>query len=180
MSLQNNPNFTEIFVDTRFGKKYYMPVQITEYHKSRELAMAAQERFAQCGISKEFLQIMAEKMIDAVNNVDNKSTLRTDVAVIANNILARLKEPVDEHCAVRMGAIAAIWEDEDPNKVDYPIIERKMQMAKENPDLYAFFLNTGVAFLPEYVQVLRTLTAEEYFLSRKIMLNGLTPTQHTP
>lgn len=170
----NNPEYVLQYEHKPTGTKFYCPSQVTSYHKSRELAMQAQERFSRCGIDKDTLESFAKQLLEASNKVLAKDTFRSDVAVIANNLIARMKEPVDELCAVRMGAIACFIDGEDPNKVIYAWTEKKMQLALTHPDIYDFFLHMGIAFTPEYAQVLRTLEAEEYFLKRQEMLKGLT------
>jgi len=157
------------------GVKFYEPIEITSYHKSRELAMQAQDIFSRCGIDPDTLKVFAEQMIHSANKELTSTNFRSDMAVIGNNILARLKSPVDELCAIRMGAISVFLEDEDPNKVVRSYTEKKMRMAEEEPDVFDFFLQRGIAFTPEYVQHFRTLEAEDYFEKRAQMLNTLTP-----
>lgn len=169
----DNPEFKEVF--RLHDIVLYMPTQITDYHKSRELAMQAQDRYSRCGIDPNTLKAFATMMLNATNSQLTSSTFRSDMAVIGNNILARLREPVDELCAIRMGAIACFMDGEDPNRVHNAWTDKKIRLAEQNPQLYAFFLDTGIAFIPEYAQLLRTSGAEEYFQKRREMLSALIP-----
>lgn len=169
--LENNPLYKQCYNDN--GITLYMPDTLTSYHKSREIAMQAQERYSKGGISKEVLQAMATKAIELCNKgtLDN---IRTDMAIIWGNIQARMADPVDELCAIRMGAIATFMENEDPDKVEMAWTNKKLRLAEQYPDLYAFFLNTGIAFTPEYSSLLRGLNVEDYLNNRAEMLKYLT------
>lgn len=172
MTFKDNPNYEIAFESKELV--LYMPVDKSQYHKSRELAMIAQEKYSNAGISKEVLQAFANDLIDRCNKSMSRDTLRTDVAVIANNLLARTQNPIDELCAIRMGAIACFLEGEEPDTVSHAWTEKKMRLADQYPDVYAFFLDTGVAFTPQYAALLRTLTAEDYLTQRAQTLKGLT------
>lgn len=175
MALHSNPLYKEVF---RHGTDvFYMPVETTAYHKSRELAMNGQDIFSRCGIDPETLRTYMQQLLDVANGNKAKDTLRSDAAVIASNILLRLKSPVDELCAIRMGAIALIHEDEDPNTCTQAWIKHKTELAQQHPDMFTFFLHTGIAFTPEYNSLLRGLEAEEYLTKRAEALSLLVPTQ---
>lgn len=152
----------------------YMPIDLTSYHKSREVAMQAQERYSKAGVSKEVLSDICSRAIEMCNKTTYVDTLRTDMGVLWNNLLARMNDPVDEYCCLRMGAIACFLEDEDPDKVEMAWTEKKIRLAFEHPDLYAFFLDTGISFTPVYNSLLRGLSVEDYLNNRKEMLKGLT------
>jgi len=158
---------------------FYMPLELTGYHKSRELAMQAQDQYSRCGISKEVLASFTAKMLELANKQNNTDTLKTDIGIIANNLNARMQSPMDELCAIRMGAIACFLEEEDPNKVSDAWTNKKLKLADQYPEIYAFFLDTGIGFTPEYANQWRTSQAEDYFQKRSLMLNGLMP-QSTP
>ncbi len=154
---------------------FYKPIDITSYHKSRELAMAAQDQFSRSGIDPDTLQAFAQQLLDEANNTAQKDRLRSNVSVIATNLLLRLRNPVDELCAIRMGAIAMIHADEYPDVCNYAWLKRKMDLAQQHPDVYAFFLQMGLAFTPEYGNLLRGLTAEEYLTNREQQLKLAVP-----
>ncbi len=170
--LSDNPLFKVAFQNN--SVTLYMPVDVTSYHKSREVAMQAQERYSKAGVSKEVLEQMCARAIEMCNKTTSMDTLRTDMGVLWNNILARMNDPVDELCAIRMGAIACFLDDEDPDKVEISWTDRKVRLAFEYPDLYTFFLDTGISFTPTYSNLLRGLNVEDYLSNRKEMLKGLT------
>jgi len=170
--LENNPLYQICFEGD--GVTLYMPVDIHSYHKSREIAMQAQERYSKGGISKEVLQAMAAKAIEICNKTQSNDTIRTDMGVLWNNLLARTADPVDELCAIRMGAIACFLPNENPDTVEIAFTNKKVRLAEQHPNLYAFFLNTGIAFTPEYSNLLRGLNVEDYLSSRADMMKGLT------
>jgi len=158
------------------GHRFYVPSETIGYSKWRELAMTGQDMFSRAGIDPDTLRAFAQQLLEKCNETKGPATLRSDVAVIATNILIRLKNPVDELCAVRMGAIALIHEDEDPMKVSQAWIKKKMDLAQEHPPIFDFFLQTGVALTPEYSSLLRGLTAEDYLTNRAQLLQQTTPT----
>jgi len=170
--LSGNPLYKVAFQNDSIT--LYMPVDITSYHKSREVAMQAQERYSKAGISKEVLNDIATRALEMVNKTNAIDTLRTDMAVLWNNLLARMNDPVDELCAIRMGAVACFLDNEDPDKVEIAFTDRKIKLAFEHPDLYAFFLDTGISFTPTYSNLLRGLNVEDYLNNRREMLKGLT------
>lgn len=178
MALHSNPLYKKVYPPAGIpGDAFYMPTETTAYHKSRELAMNGQDIFSRCGIDPETLKAYAQQLLDVSNGTKSKDTLRSDCGVIATNILLRLQNPVDELCAIRMGAIALIHEDEDPNTCTAAWIKRKTDMALANPDMFTFFLHTGIAFTPEYNNLLRGLEAEEYLTKRAETLKLLVPIQ---
>src|SRR6478736_3733974 len=140
----------------------YTLVDFTTFHKSREIHMQAQERYSKCGISKEVLEAICSKAITMCNKVAGTDELRTNMAVLWNNILARINHPLEELCAIRMGAIACFLEGEQPDKVEMVWTNKKVDLAIEHPDLYAFFLDLGIAFTPTYNALLRGLNVEDY------------------
>lgn len=174
---KDNPDFIVAFTHAPTGYIFYQPAEIIGYHKSRELAMQAQDQYSRCGINKETLAAFAGKLLEIANKQNNTDTLKTDIGIIANNLKARMASPVDELCAIRMGAIACFMDGENHEEVKDAWTRKKLALAEQYPDIYAFFLNTGIAFTPEYNQLWRGLQAEDYFQMRRSMLDGLTPTR---
>lgn len=171
--LANNPLYIQHEIS---GVKIYVPSDVTTgYHKSRELAMAAQERYSSGGISKQLLQAMCGKALEMINKQNALDTLRTDMSVLWNNLRARTEHPVDEYCAVRMGAIGCFVEGEDPDRVIEVWTNRKMAFAAEHPDIFTFFLNWGVALTPEYSSLLRGLSIQDYLTEREQMMQQMLP-----
>lgn len=170
--LKDNPQYKIAFESEKVT--LYMPVDLSDYHKSREVAMQAQERYSKGGISLEVLQATCNDALERINKQNSTDKLRTDMTVLWSNLLARTKEPVDELCAIRMGAMACFCEDEDPDKVLPAFTDHKLRLAKEDPNLYAFFLDMGIAFTPSYSSLLRSLNMQDYLIAREQMLNQLT------
>src|SRR5690348_822772 len=147
MTFKDNPEYKEVFeLKGDSPTKFYIPDNTAEgYHISRFVAASAQNIYSKAGITAELLDKLMDVILVLCN--DTKKTtpnLRTDIALIANQVKYRTKYPVDEDCAIRMGAIYIFMEGEDPHKVNDVWTRRKVQMAKDNPDLYAFFLTTGL------------------------------------
>lgn len=166
------PDYQKVY--DAHGTVLYAPSAITQYHKSREVAMSVQEKYANAGISRDVLQQIANKAIEMCNEQRDTKTLRTDMGTLWNNILARTRNPIDELCAVRMGAIACFLPNENPEQLTEEYTSIKVRMAEKDPDLYAFFLYMGVQLLPQYFLVLRTLNVQEYLDNRKQMLDLIT------
>lgn len=172
MNFKDNPEFVECFNDGNVI--LYMPAEISAYHKSRELAMQVQDSYSRCGVSRDVLASLTDKLLELANKQNNTDTLKTDIGVIANNLRYRMSNIVDEQCIIRMAAIACFIEGEDPNSVSEAWTNRKVKLSEGNPGLYSFFLDTGVAFTPEYNALLRGLQAGEYLANRKLVIDGLT------
>ncbi|MCB0697703.1 MAG: hypothetical protein KDC07_10080, partial [Chitinophagaceae bacterium] len=131
------------------------------------------------------LSAIMDKMLELCNDEKNIKHLRTDIATLANNIKYRLRYPVDEDCALRMGAIYAFVEGEDPNTTEDFWTARKVAWAKgdasqsiePDPDLYAFFLSIGVPFTPAWKVQSHILTDMNYFKTRQENTEGMYPQQ---
>ena len=182
----NNPRYREVFHSKVHNVKLYMPEDPANgYHMSRYVAAGAQNIYAAGGATKDILNAMMDKMLELCNDEKNIKTLRTDVATLANNIKYRLRYPVDEDCALRMGAIYAFAEGEDPNTTEDLWTTRKLTWAKGNasqdippdPELYSFFLSIGIASTPAWKELSDTLTDSNYFKTRTDNLNALQPTR---
>ena len=187
--LANNPEYELKFTCDK--ARFYVPVNVaTGYHTSRYVEVLNQQIYANAGATKETLQNVLEDMVLRCNKQQEKDTFRTDIAALANSLLYRLKYPVDQHCALRMGALLCFMEydviadeklttyTEDPDKCDIHWLQRKEQLALNNPDAYAFFLQMGISNTPAYREVFDTLNDSEYFLERERTINSLMP--HLP
>ncbi len=180
----NNPAYREVFYSNIHNIKLYMPADAANgYHMSRYVAAGAQNIYASGGATKELLSAMMDKMLELCNDEKSIKNLRTDIATLANNIKYRLKYPIDEDCALRMGAIYTFVEGENPDMTDDYQTTRKVSWAKgdaaqnipPDPDMYAFFLSIGIAFTPAWKDQSAILTDSNYFKARKDNLNGLQP-----
>lgn len=177
MTLKDNPEYQKVIsvnIDN-VDYNFYHPAPGKEYHISRFIAAKAHQAYAESGTTRELLDKMMSEITRMCNDTSkNNETLRTDIAVLAENIKYRLHYPVDEDAALRMAAIYTIMENENPDQVDNSWTTRKVVLAKKNPELYAFFLTTGIAFIPGYKEHLHHLKDGEYFLKREEILQSLT------
>lgn len=180
----DNPAYKEVFHSTVHNIRFYMPQDVANgYHMSRYVAAGAQNIYAAGGATKELLGVMMDKMLEMCNDEKSVKTLRTDIATLANNIKYRLRYPVDEDCALRMGAIYTFIEGENPDATEDYWTNRKLLLAKgdatqgiaPDPALYAFFLSIGVPYTPAWSEQLATLTDTNYFSQRRELLNALMP-----
>lgn len=180
----DNPAYREVFHSTVHNIRLYMPQDAANgYHMSRYVAAGAQNIYAAGGATKELLANMMDKMLELCNDEKSVKTLRTDIATLANNIKYRLRYPIDEDCALRMGAIYVFAEGEDADHTEDYWTARKVAWAKGDaaqnilPDaeLYAFFLSIGIPSTPAWKELSGTLTDSNYFKTRMDNLNGLQP-----
>lgn len=143
--------------------------------------MQAQDHYSRCGVSREVLKSLTDKMLEVVNGQFNTTTFRSDIAVIANNMQYRMSNIVDEECILRMAAIGLMLVNEPPDEVSEVWTGRKIALAQQHTEIKAFFLRMGIAFTPEYANLLRGLEAAEYLRDRQIVLDGLTlPSTRVP
>lgn len=180
----DNPQYKEVFYSHVHQLRFYMPADIANgYHMSRYVAAGAQNIYAAGGATKELLNAMMDKMLELCNDEKSVKTLRTDIATLANNIKYRLRYPVDEDCALRMGAIYCFAEGENPDTVEDYWTNRKLLLAKgdatqgikPDPELYRFFLTIGVPYTPAWNEQSDILNDTNYFSQRREMLNALMP-----
>lgn len=177
MTFADNPQFKEVFHSKVHEVKFYAPAN-GEYHMSRYVAAGAQNIFAASGTTKELLVSFLNKMLDICNEEKNNKRLRTDIAILCNNLLYRTKYPVDEDCAIRMGAIYTFIEGEDPNNTDASFTSKKVELVKGepyDPDLYAFFLTLGAELTPAWSESEKVITDWEYLTKRAEQLRALMP-----
>lgn len=181
---ENNPKYKEVFHSKVHDLKFYVPEDIANgYHMSRYVAAGAQNIYASSGATKELLGAMMDKMLELCNDEKNIKSLRTDVATLANNIKYRLKYPVDEDCALRMGAIYTYVEGESPDATEDFWTKRKVTLAKgdatqsikPDPELYGFFLSIGLPYTPAWSEQSAILSDTDYFKNREEMLNSMMP-----
>lgn len=161
------------------GLRFYTLVDAKQYHTSRIVQYHSQHIYATAGADKSFLQAVADEMIKMCNSDKPSNTFRTDIGLLAQNIKYRTQYPVDELCALRVGAILSFMESEheseDPNKCLHFWVDRKVELAKKHPELYTFFLTWGIANLPEYNDGLSTSNETDYFKQRKEVLATMMP-----
>lgn len=178
---KDNPEFVEIFHSKVHDVRFYAPAENKDYHMSRYAAAGGQNVYAAAGITKELLSELLDKMLEMANN-SKINDLRTNIGVICNNLKQRIKYPVDEDCALRMGAILCIAQNEPHDRADYIWMMNKVKMAKgdirdkinPDPDLYAFFLTMGVEHMPAWKEYDKAIINTEYFRERMESLRNLT------
>lgn len=148
-------------------------------HIFRYIEAQAQERYNRAGITAENLETIADEILKRANE-KNFEQARTDIGVIATSLKYRLKFPVDEHCALRMGHILTFMEHEDgtfedPKSTHIAWMDKKMELSLESPDAYAFFLNLGLASSETYSKISDISIDTDYFLRRRMELASLRP-----
>lgn len=184
--LSDSPNkYEEVF--NAHGYTFYVPVNTMEgYHIRRYVELLNQESYNKIGGNKEVFDTLAKEGIERCNNMKNPQTFRTDQAALWNQIQARMKHPVDQHCAIRMGAIACFMEyttedgklvSEDPESYDVFFTQKKEQLALDYPEFYTFFLTLGIRNSPTYMEHFDTLIDPEYFIKREQVIRSLKPLQ---
>lgn len=169
----NNPAFTPHEIG---GIVLYTPTG--QYHASRYVAASWQQVYSTLGATHDFLNAWTDRMLELCEDT-NKKTLRTDIGTMVNNLKYRLAYPIDEDCAIRMGAIYYLLPNE-PEQQDPHFYVQKMQMAKGNPELYAFFLTEGIKYTPNWKDSLDHISDPNYLMDRMEHLRSLTPSNQLP
>lgn len=174
----NNPAFT--LTHTSGIYNLYTPVNVTDYHKSREVEATIQNIYSNAGATAEFLASICDEGL-AMLERDDKN-LKQNVAAILSNIKFRTKYPVDGLCAVRMGAILSYLEYttetgviSEPEVASYAWINKKVQLASDDPKLYDFFFRWGVRNTHAYLEHLDTLSDQDYLSRRNEQIRSLYP-----
>ena len=178
----NNTDYQLAYTSKNNKYRFYVPTNIaTGYHHSRYVEAMHNDIYARSGATKEVIRTLAEEMIIICNDELNKAKMRTDLSLLANNLLYRTQNPIDQHCAIRQGALLCFMEtdeaSEDPNTVKYDWQQRKEALALVDPDLYTFFLTLGYSNLEAYDKALSTLIDEDYFNNRAQVLQTMSPKQ---
>lgn len=131
----NTSEYKEIY--NNHDLKFYEPTG--DYHISRYVAAGSQNVYSASGATKDYLSALITAVQTICNDENTRNTWRTDIGTLMNNLQYRLQYPVDEDCAIRMGAIYALQEGEDPGIINPKLIEDKVKLARKYPDLYTFF-----------------------------------------
>ena len=170
------------FLNEFGGHRFYVPTDIENgYHLSRFVQVQRQALYSSSGATPEVFKRCMDAILDLCNNNGEIKHRFTDIASIANMIKYRLDYPIDEHCSVRMGAILCFveWDNgegvvsENPDTFTQFFMDRKMDLALNNPDVYAFFLTLGVSNTPTYREHLNILEDNDYFQKRNQVLKTL-------
>lgn len=172
MTFANNPEYEVAYENGTV--KVYIPKDLADYHQTRRIAGGAQAIFAAAGADRETIRAIATQVLSMCNSDEPVRNFRTDVGTLMQNLLYRIAYPVDEHVAARMGATYSFLEGEDPDQVKDVWTQRKMALAEEDPDLYAFFLILGAEFMPDWTGWSATSIDTDYLNRRREALKGLT------
>lgn len=170
------------------GFRFYVPTNPAEgYHTSRWVEVLNQQIYASGGATKDVLGHTMREIVLLCNKREGLDTVKTDIAGLANSILYRLEYPVDELCGLRMGAVLTFMEyengegrtiSEDPSRYDKFWVDRKLVIAKDDPDSYAFFLGLGLSNIPDYKERLLILNLTDYFQQREETISSLRPAKN--
>lgn len=177
MTFADNPEYKEVYHSEVHGVKFYAPAN-GEYNMSRYAAAGAQNIFSAAGMTKDLITSFLNKMLDICNEEKNNKRLKTDIAILCNNLLYRTKYPVDEDCAIRMGAIYTFIDGENPDKTDPVFTAKKLEIVKSDPydaGLYAFFLTLGAQLTPAWNEPEPVIIDWEYLMKRADQLKALMP-----
>ena len=191
INLANNPAYQVAFKSSvHEGLILYTPLETADYHVSRYIAAGAQEIYSSCGATKELTGKMYEAMKQICDEAHRDKNLQgyMELNTLLDNLLYRHQYPVDELCALRMGALLTFLGDENPDTVMEGYTRRKIAFAlgdpitglNSDPELYAFFLSLGVVHTPAYTNLLTTLVDSDYLERRTIALQGLLPPRLIP
>lgn len=161
----------------------YTCLKESDYHTIRYIEALNWQTFASCGVTKDKLKQLTDKLIELCNDEKSVKTLRTDVGSIANLIQYAMKYPVEEHCGIQLGCMLSFaeWESngilvsENPDIIEDMPMKKKMDIALNNPDAYAFFLSLGIDNIPEYRNHFDTLTGSNYFSQRSKAMKAMMP-----
>jgi hypothetical protein len=145
---------------------FYVAIDPNNYHLSRYVAAGVQNIYSASGSTSEYLDAITSQMLDIINT-GSKERIISDVSVLTNNIRYRLKYPVDQDCAIRMGAIYVMHEDENPDEVNPQVTSKKVQWAKEDAGLYDVLFTVGVTHTPSWIEPLKDLGEMQTYLSRR-------------
>lgn len=181
--LKDNPAYHVVFESQVHADiKLYAPVEVTKYHNHRHIAARAQDIYSSSGADKALqAQYRAEikrLCVEGIqrNTKDNFMAINT----LMDNLDYRSAYPIDELCAIRMGALYCFLEDENPDTVQNFYTQKKLDYAlgkavelAADPAMYDFFLNMGVAFTPSWQESLHHLDDMDYFNNRNESLRGL-------
>lgn len=172
-TFKDNPQYQLAYEGCKH--ELYVPISENDYHLSRYVAANAQNIYSASGATKELLSSFMDEIIKRCNDEKDIKTLRTDIGVLCNNIKYRLKYPVDEDCALRMGAIYCFMEGEDPNEVSDMWTRKKVELARNDDALYSFFLTEGIKRTPSWIGLDNPLTNTDYSTKREQDLSALLP-----
>lgn len=168
-------------VFSKSGYEFYVPLNMMEgYHVRRYVEIERQRIYAASGATPEVLQTAMDAILDICNSDGKGAHSYTDISAICNMVKYRLEYPIDQHCAVRVGALLVFvrWAEggkqfeENPDDVQPFFTDKKVDLALMDSDVYAFFLITGTSSIREYSNQLEYLD-ENYYQKRAEAIRSL-------
>lgn len=178
--LKDNPKYK--LEMSAHGYDIYVPANAADYHITRHIEAMKHNIYASCGITKESLSGIISAVLERCNNDGNSKQWRTEIGNLMAYLQACLSNPVDEHCAIRLGACLCFIENEEisenPDMPELFYQKAKEDLAFKHPEFYAFFLTLGLSSSPEYKELLEVLTDTGYFRKRKEMLSHFLPSEN--
>lgn len=171
INFKDNPKYKVEFHSEVTNITFYTHAQITDFHVSRHISAQAQNIYSSAGCTREVINELVSNSLELINQ--NKLS---DVAVLMNNLKYRLQYPVDEDASLKMGLIYTFIQGENPNTCENHWTEKKLQIIKQDPTAYTFFLSKGLLLTPNYQEYLQEIS-HDYFIKRKMTLKTLIPHQ---
>lgn len=169
---KNDPRF-EVLFEKGDNKVYFLKDKyITEMHKSREVEAQIQNIYSNAGATAEYINKLSKKAISMLENDPKNEQLRQTQISLWRELQHRTQKPIDSLCGVRMGAILSFM-DGEPEEVTAAWIDKKIDLALSDPEIYTFFLGWGIGSTPSYSNLLDILSNRDYFHERKQMLMSL-------
>jgi hypothetical protein len=110
-----------------------------------------------------------------VCNDEKIRTVRTDIGALAQVLQYALKYPAEQDCMLHVAAALSFIDGEPENEIQQMFIQKKIALAKSNPDAHAFFLTWGAMNIPEYNKDLNTSTSLDYLTKRTEQMTMILP-----
>lgn|SRR5690606_3489487 len=145
MKYADNPDYEPIFTafkGTEDEVIFYAPKdKLNGYHLSRKIAFETTDAYSRAGISAEALAQLVKKGKEVIfgNNVQYSKKLDAANAIL-DEIQYRLTYPKDEEIALKKASYFLLIDGEDPNRISDTFTKKKLEIAYDCPDTYAFFL----------------------------------------
>lgn len=170
MTFKDNPAYKPVATSSVTGVTFYQLTDITNLPLDRKIALESQIAFADGVITKELLEKIATA---ALKDLNETKTL-TNQAVFWNNLLYRVRYPIDEDTTLRAAAVC-LYIDGEEEKVESHWTDRKVHEMKLDSQLHAFFLTLGLGITKKSLGFGGESSVEEYFRNRNHTLKTLNP-----
>ncbi len=164
------------------GYNLYVPVNASDYHISRHVEAMKHNIYASAGVTRERLSEILAAILERCNKDNQATQWRTEIGNLVSYLQACMKSPVDELCAIRLGACLVFIEKEgkdgyceNPDQPELFYQKEKERLAQQHSELYSFFLTWGLVNSPEYRELSEVLNDTDYFRKRREMLEALLP-----